>query len=195
LEVSDLELVRSAVAGDDGAFHALVDRHAKALFRVALSLSRNRADAEDLFQETLVAAFRGLKNFAGRSSVKTWLLKILTRQAYKSWTRAKHRRTTLSIDAMDEQRPSNGAADGALTTQGATDDIERRIDVMALLQNLTDPHREVLVLREIQGLSYDEIAEVLGVPRGTVESRLFRARAEFRERFAGVFDETRGRTG
>jgi RNA polymerase sigma-70 factor (ECF subfamily) len=189
LEVSDLELVRSAVAGDDGAFHALVDRHAKALFRAALSLSRNRADAEDLFQETLVAAFRGLKNFAGRSSVKTWLLKILTRQAYKSWTRAKLRRSTLSIDAMEagERQPNGISPDAALATEGATSNIERRIDVMELLQHLTEAHREVLVLREIQGLSYDEIAEVLGVPRGTVESRLFRARAEFRERFSRTF--------
>ena len=188
MEVSDLELVRSAVAGDDAAFHALVDRHAKAMFRVALSMSRNRADAEDLFQETLVAAFRGLKNFAGRSSVKTWLLKILTRQAYKSWARAKHRRATLSIDAMDAERQSSGlTADAGLTTEGAVPAIERRLDVMELLQHLSEPHREVLVLREIQGLSYDEIAEVLDVPRGTVESRLFRARAEFRDRFSGTF--------
>src|SRR5436309_1505087 len=71
LEASDLELLRAAGGGDDGAFHTLVDRHAAALYRVAISMSRNRADAEDLMQETFVGAYRGLKNFAGRSSVKT----------------------------------------------------------------------------------------------------------------------------
>src|SRR5438105_1683209 len=73
----DLELLRAAGDGDDGAFHALVDRHAATLFRVAMSMSKNRADAEDLMQETMVGAYRGLKNFAGRSSVKTWLVQIM----------------------------------------------------------------------------------------------------------------------
>jgi RNA polymerase sigma-70 factor, ECF subfamily len=182
---SDLELVRSAVGGDDGAFHALVDRHARSLFRTALALSRNRDDAEDLTQETLVAAYKGLKNFAGRSSVKTWLTTIMTRQAYKVWRRAKRGGgSPVSIDARprdDGPRPIK--VDDAMVSPSATPLVENRLDVMEILRRLTDPHREVLVLREIQGLSYEEIAAVLGVPRGTVESRLFRARAEFRERY------------
>ena len=182
MEAPDLELVRSAVGGDDGAFHALVDRHAPALFRSALSLSRNRADAEDLLQETLVAAYRGLKNFAGRSSVRTWLLTILTRKAFKSLHRSRHSRNTLSIDAVDGSRNPEDA-DAAMVKYGATTRVEQRLDVMEVLKSLSPPHREVLMLREIQGLSYEEIAAILGVPRGTVDSRLARARAEFRERF------------
>jgi RNA polymerase sigma-70 factor (ECF subfamily) len=185
LEVSDQELVQNAVAGDDEAFHALVDRHAPALFRSALALSRNRADAEDLLQDTLVAAYRGLKNFAGRSSVKTWLVTILTRQGFKALHRSRHRRATLSLNALE----SAGSADGDVEDAGVVHhaspatSVEKKLDVNATLQSMSDLHREVLVLREIQGLSYEEIAAVLKVPRGTVESRLYRARAEFREKF------------
>jgi RNA polymerase sigma-70 factor (ECF subfamily) len=188
LEVPDLDLVRSAVAGDDGAFHALVDRHAKVLFRVALSLSRNRSDAEDLMQETLVAAYRGLKNFEGRSSVKTWFTTIMTRQAYKVWRKSKRggssvksiHATTTNTD--DRERTAEGV-DAAMVVGESTAAVQKRLDVTHVLGRLTDAHRQVLVLREIQGLSYDEIAQALGVPRGTVESRLFRARAEFRQEY------------
>ena len=189
-EASDLELVRSAGGGDDDAFHTLVDRHAGMLFRVAQSLTRNRADAEDLLQETFVGAYRGLKSFAGRSSVKTWLVQILTRQAAKAWHRSRHNRNTRSIDAAPG---GAGGADGAggeeanasfhdpsLSSPSETSAVDRRLDVMTVLKTLSDAHREILVLREIRGLSYEEIAEVLDVPRGTVESRLSRARAEFR---------------
>lgn len=182
MEVSDQELIRSAVAGDDSAFHTLVDRHAPVLFRAALSLSRNRADAEDLLQETFIAAHRGLKQFEGRSSVRTWLQTILTRKSYKARHRSRHQRATLSIDAMDSA-PLPAAADGGMLRGSSSGAVDQRIDVMQVLQTLSDPHRQVLVLREIQGLSYEEIAAALGVPRGTAESRLYRARAEFREKF------------
>src|SRR3954469_13449843 len=73
----DLALVRAAAAGDQSAFHVVMDRHARRLFRIALSLSRSREDAEDICQETFVGAYRGLATFDGRSTVKTWLTKIL----------------------------------------------------------------------------------------------------------------------
>ena len=73
--------------------------------------------------------------------------------------------------------------DAALATRASSAAVDQRIDVMQVLEAMSGPHREVLVLREIRGLSYEEMAQVLGVPRGTVESRLSRARAEFRERF------------
>jgi RNA polymerase sigma-70 factor (ECF subfamily) len=189
-EASDLELVRSAGGGDDDAFHTLVDRHAAMLFRVAQSLTRNRADAEDLLQETFVGAYRGLSSFAGRSSVKTWLVQILTRQAAKAWHRSRHHRSARSIDAAAAGDDGNSgdagvrgyAGDRALSSESPAAAVDRRLDVAAVLKQISAPHREILVLREIRGLSYEEIAQVLEVPRGTVESRLSRARAEFREK-------------
>jgi RNA polymerase sigma-70 factor (ECF subfamily) len=182
LQPTDIELIRSAVGGDNRAFHALVDRHGPALFRSALSLSRNRADAEDLLQDTFIAAHRGLKNFEGRSSVRTWLLRILSRLASKALHRSRHSRAAMSIDAMNNGQ-SDALADAAMARPGPTNAVDQRLDVMQVLRRMSAPHREVLVLRDIQGLSYEQIEEVLGVPRGTVESRIFRARAEFRASF------------
>lgn len=180
MEPSDADLLRAAGRGDAAAFHALVDRHATALFQVAISFSRNRADAEDLVQETLIAAYRGSSGFAGRSAVRTWLVQILARNASRAWRRGRHRRGTLSIDAATAAGGDHH--DAALTTPSAAAGVDHRIDTADILQGLSAVHREVLVMREILGLSYDEIARALSVPRGTVESRLSRARAAFRER-------------
>jgi RNA polymerase sigma-70 factor (ECF subfamily) len=183
LEDPDLALVRLARDGDDQAFHALIDRHARSLFRAALSLSHNRADAEDLMQETMLGAYRGLKNFAGRSSVRSWLLQILTRQGAKAWYRSRHNRATRPLEDSDPHREP-GRPPTAADRPAAS--VDQRLDVIDVLKCLSPAHREVLVLRDVQGLSYQEIAEVIGVPRGTVESRLSRARAEFRRWYEGA---------
>jgi RNA polymerase sigma-70 factor (ECF subfamily) len=176
LEVTDLELVRSAAGGDQGAFHTLMDRHAKGLFRIALSMTRNRADAEEVLQEAFIGAFRGLKKFDARSSVKTWLVAILMRQAAKGWHRARHSRNSVPIEAGDSE---------PLTRTSVATSVEQRMDLMQAIEALPDVYRESLVLRELQGLTYEEIAQVLKVPRGTVESRIFRARSELRARLNG----------
>ena len=130
MEVSDLELLRSAAGGDERAFHTLIDRHAPVMFRAALSLTRNRSDAEDLMQETMVGAYRGLQNFAGRSSVKTWLMQILTRQAAKAWHRTRHERRALTLH---EPRTGMERDDAALTTRSPAASVEVKLDVMAAL--------------------------------------------------------------
>ncbi len=163
-EQDDLDLLRRSAHGSSVAFHALVDRHADRLFRLAVSLVGNSADAEDVLQETLSGAYRSAKNFEGRSSVKTWLTRILVTQA-NVWRRSK--RQAGSIDEHVPGRPS---------------DADAKIDLHEALKQLSQEHREVLLLREFEKLSYEEIAEVLGVPRGTVESRLHRARNELREK-------------
>src|SRR5436309_8825566 len=135
LEDTDLQLLRAAGGGDDGAFHALIDRHAAALFRVAISMSRNRADAEDLMQETMVGAYRGLNNFAGRSSVKTWLLQIMTRQAAKAWHKSRHRRSTMSLQS--EAGEQKARDDAALATRASSLAVEQKIDVMQVLDSMS----------------------------------------------------------
>jgi len=186
-------LAQRAAGGDEKAFHTLIDRHAPAMFRAALSLTRNRSDAEDVMQEAMIGAYRGIRNFAGRSSVKTWLMQILTRQAAKAWHRTRHARSTLTLH---EPQTGQERDDSALTTRSAAASVDTKLDVMAALQKVSEAHREILVLREVRGLSYDEIAEVLKVPRGTVESRLSRARGELRRRLLGRDgDESAGEEG
>jgi len=144
----------------------MVDRYANEMFRLAVSLVGNAADAEDVLQETFAGAFQAMPDFEGRSSVRTWLSRILVKQAAK-WCRRRKVRRTVVLDA---------SAPGPSAEQGL------RMDVLGTLDTLTPEHREVIALREFQGMTYDEMAEVLAVPRGTVESRLFRARQELKDR-------------
>jgi len=181
LQRSDLELVREAAGGDDAAYHELVDRHAAGLMRAAVSLTPTRSDAEDLVQEALIGAFRGLARFDGRSSVKTWLTSILIRQAAKSWRKSKRSRQMRPIHVAGEGQDQQ-IDDPGLRVKSGSERADQRLDLMAVLKTRQPEHREVIVMREFQGLSYQEIAQALGVPRGTIDSRIHRARLEMRER-------------
>ncbi len=166
-DVEDVELAAKAAQGDAAAFHALVDRHSDRLFRIAIALVGNNADAEDVLQETLIGAFRSLKGFQGRASVKTWLTRILMIQA------ARFRRGRRKTEPISESEAAK---------TGGAQSVEAKMDVNAALTELSPEHRQVIVLRELEHLSYEEIAEVLEVPQGTVESRLHRARSALREK-------------
>ncbi len=159
-------------AGDAASFEALVDNHWQHLFRLAYSIVCERSGAEDVVQETFLAAFSRMGSFRGESSVKTWLISILVRQA------ARYRRR----EGIRRHKPLDAAGrdEGSEVAEGA----DARLDLAWALEGLDDGHRDVIVLRELEGLSYDEIAQVLGVPRGTVESRLYRARRALREKLA-----------
>lgn len=171
---TDLELVRRARKGDPSAFHGLVDRYAASLFAMAVSLVGSAADAEDIVQETLAGAFRGIAAFEGRATVKTWLTGILLRQTAAHRRRVARREARfVALQGVADREPGLASPAGAVDT---------RMDVMAAIQSLSPDHRDVVVLRELEGLSYEEMAEVLGIPRGTVESRLFRARRELQGR-------------
>lgn len=178
--LTDATLLQRAKVGDASGFHTLVDRHAPRLFAVAASLLGNAADAEDVIQETFAGAWRGLHRFEGRSSVKTWLTGILVRRV--AMHRRRERRKEGRLRGL-EAAPK--AQLGVPPTDGR---VDARLDVMAAIGRLSPEHRVAVVLRELQGLSYDEMAEVLGVPRGTVESRLHRARRRLQEHLKGYFD-------
>jgi len=176
--------VERARRGDTGVFHEVVDRFAPALYALAVSLVGNAADAEDVVQETFTGAFRGLRRFRQDSSLKTWLTRILCRQ-----TAAHHRRTKRHRDRvirLDETVGPELAATGA-----ATPDV--RMDIDLAIGSLSPEHREVIILREREGMTYNEIAEALGIPRGTVESRLFRARRDLQERLGAYAPDRRAR--
>lgn len=180
MQPSDAELVRKIRAGDESAFQELVSRHADGLYRMACSLLGSASDAEDVLQETFLGAFNRLSAFEGRSTVKTWLVRILLNHASKFRRSRKVRRT----DPLPEQiGPASGDEKYASSSPAAA--VESRVDVNQMLETLSPEHREVIVLRELQQMSYDEIAEALKIPRGTVESRLFRARQELKRRYEG----------
>jgi RNA polymerase sigma-70 factor (ECF subfamily) len=167
---AELDLLRRAARGSAAAFHELVDCHADRLFRLARSLTGQSADAEDVLQETFTGAYRNASTFRGDSSVGTWLTKILVRQVAQ-WKRSRARKGASEIDER-----------GVVSSADHVSGVEARVDLHAALNELSEEHKEVLVLREFEQLSYDEIATVLEIPRGTVESRLHRARNELKER-------------
>jgi len=180
MALPDLELVERARGGDPEAFRELVVRHQRRVYAVALGIVKDRDLAWDVSQEAFVRVHQHLAEFRDEASFSTWIHRITARVA---------------IDVLRKERPSRRsdvadvpesvlkeAAPGVLATALGTDPQEtvlrRELSgcLMDALQQLPDLHRTILVLREMDGLSYEELAERLGIPRGTVMSRLFHAR-------------------
>jgi RNA polymerase sigma-70 factor (ECF subfamily) len=182
-----LERIRGG--GHDGelAFRSLVDRHARYLFAVARSMTPRNEDAEDLVQDTLAAALQALASFRGESQVRTWLVAILVRRAAMMRRTQGRRIRPQSMSVVTDPEPAATSSQGASSRPPGAEAAatDARLDVAKMLEALSDEHRQVIVLRELEGMSYEQIATTLGVPRGTVESRLFRAREELRKRFKG----------
>lgn len=181
---TDLELVAQAQRGNSAAFMEIVNRHTSKMFYLALSLTGNASDAEDILQETLLGAFEGIQGFEGRASVKTWLTRILMNQV------ARHRRYR-EVRSIVQIGPKSEEILKGIAHSGSANDMDIRMDVLNVLQTLPLEYRTVIAMREIQGLAYGEIAEMLGLPVGTVESRLFRARQQLQELLRDYFPKDR----
>ena len=173
MDSSDADLLRRARQGHESAYCEMVDRYGDYLYRLAITLVGNEADAADVLQETFSGAFQHVRKFEGRASVKTWLSRILFRQAARCH-RSRGRHMTVSLENVIES--PTAAHRGGSIRRLPQPDPATRIDILAAIETLPPIHREVIVLRELQGMKYREIADMLDVPRGTVESRLFRAR-------------------
>ena len=182
---SDLELARRAAGGDRCAFHAVVDRHAQSLYRLARGMVWSRHDAEDIVQETFVEALKSIGSFDGRSSLMTWLTRILFRRAGRVWKKNRRARAVLPLETANESPRRHDR----LVSMPATTGVDHKLDLAAVLPTLAPEHRQILLLREMQGMSYAEIASALRVPQGTVESRLHRARRELRDRLKAYWTD------
>ncbi len=190
-EDEDRELVDQARTGDAGAFEALVRRYQGWVFTLALRIMGEPAEAEDMAQEIFLKAYRGLKGFKGASRFSTWLYSIASHHCLnhlQSLRRrpSSYRRAAEHLNATNSDPPVavERVADGAPRADALLEQAELARIVQAELAHLTEDHRIILVLRDIQGLSYEEIAETLGLELGTVRSRLHRARTEMRVRLA-----------
>lgn len=161
------EQLLSRLSADAFAMRMLLERHGAYLYGFARTVTRSESEAEDAVQETLVALLKA--RFHGRSSVRTFLVSILVRQA--AMLRRK-RRGWLRIVPQTED--SAGRDD-------PQHEVDARLDLATLLEKLSPEHREVIVMRELESMSYDEMSQALGVPRGTVESRLHRAREHLKQ--------------
>jgi len=191
LHGTDCDLVERIRRGDEAAFDEMVGRYSGEMFGLAFSLLGNAADAEDVVQQALLGAFQRINSFENRSSLKTWLVSIVVNQSSKA-RRSKRVRRAVSLDsggdaASGEPASVHGGHDPALGVRPPSAAVDSRADVTTMLQTLPPEYRDVIVLRELQRMSYDEIAQSLRIPRGTVESRLFRARRDLRKKFGEYF--------
>jgi RNA polymerase sigma-70 factor, ECF subfamily len=168
----DRELVDRTVAGDLMAFEALVERHRAIVYRVA-ARTVGRDEAEDVSQDAFLRAFHRLPGFRGDAPFRAWLLRITHNVALNQVAR----QLPEPVDTLNPTRET-GDPDRDRMPAESLEGHERRRRLEAKLRLLAAPHRAVLVLRDIEGLTYEEIAEVTGTPLGSVKGRLHRARGE-----------------
>jgi RNA polymerase sigma-70 factor (ECF subfamily) len=167
------------------------ERHGD-VYALLYRLTEDPEEARDLTQETFLQAFRHLASFRGDADLRTWLYRIAVNQARNRWRWWKRRRRdrTVSLDApasesMDAPLSAGLAGDEGLDPERQALARERELALHAALKSLSRPYREVIVLRDIEGLSYEEVASTLDLNVGTVKSRLNRGRTELRRRLEG----------
>jgi len=178
----DSELIAKTLDGDSAAFGRLVLKYQDRLYNTVMHVCGNAEDARDVVQNAFVQSYVKLKTFKGTSAFYTWLYRIAFNEAINI---KRKKRPTLSADRARETSGIEPEDDQAGPHEKMEVD-ERRRQVREAIGTLNDEHRSVLVLREIDGCSYETIAEILDLPVGTVRSRLHRARLQLREELKEV---------
>ena len=193
----DRILIAQAQGGDRAAFRKLVERHQRRAFSIALALVRDENDARELVQDAFLRVYKGLGSFQGGSSFFTWLYRIITnlsidliRKPGRQVGELHEDRAELS-DEQEMDFPFLSRVDGADPA-----DVVRRGEIAGRLQKALDAlppyHRGVIVMREIEGLSYEEMAQAMGVSKGTIMSRLFHARQKLQKALHDCYVEQVG---
>ena len=179
----EAELVTELQGGSDAAFDWLVTHYHAAVFNFIFGMVTDSADAADVTQEVFLKAFRGIRGFRGGSSLKTWLYRIAIREALNHkrwWWRHRRQQTSMDAEAADNQFPLKLEDLGATPfEQFAAQEV--RAVVHQALRAVPEVFRSAVILRDLEGLSYEEVAEVLDVSVGTVKSRILRGRRALRE--------------
>jgi RNA polymerase sigma-70 factor (ECF subfamily) len=185
----DLNLVERARQGDQGAFRELFQRYHRRAYSLAFGVVRNQDDALDVVQDAFIKAHRHLEKFEGNSSFYTWFYRIVMNLSIDHIRKHKRSKHVDFNDALSHEEGDAGASDDALLPRilgqnpgKALMRREIREQITVALAELSDNHRAVLVMRELEGLSYEEMAEVMQCSKGTIMSRLFHARKNMQKR-------------
>ena len=170
-------VIQAVLDGDVNAYEALVKEYEKNVYNLALRMTGNSEDAADMAQEAFIKAYNSLTAFRGDSKFSVWLYRIVSNVCL-DFLRSRSRKQTVSLSSEndDGEEVDLDIADETHSPEQLLDRSLTRDAVRRGLAALPPDHREILLLREIQGLSYEEIADVLGLEAGTVKSRIFRAR-------------------
>jgi len=194
-DASDLSLVRRVQRGDKGAFDALVLKYQHKLVKLVMRYVRNPAEAEDIAQEAFIKAYRALPQFRGDSAFYTWLYRIAINTAKNAVVSRDRSPIEYDLDRnnSDESYDMQGRMKDSETPEGLVLTDEIRTTVNASIEALPEDLRTAIILRELEGLSYEEIAAAMDCPVGTVRSRIFRAREAIDRRLREVFEGGLGR--
>ena len=181
---SDSEHIHATLSGDKEAFGRLVEKYERLVYNISYQIIGSAEDAFDISQETFIKAYKSLGTFRGDCKFSTWLYKICNNTA-NDFIRSKKRKHTVSLTVYDDDDVQDGQLDIA---DNETDRPEAKLEkkerqklVREAIAALSEDHRTVVVLRDIEGYSYDEISEILNLEIGTVKSRLNRARQSIKE--------------
>ena len=191
----DRVLIVQAKSGDRGAFRKLVERHQRRAFAIAVGLVRDENDAREIVQEAFLRVHRSLDSFEGSSSFFTWLYRIVTNLSIDAMRKPSRRES----EALDPELYEDGTEQPLLSRLEGADpvDVVRRGEIRrrigAALDELPPYHRGVILMRELEGMSYEEMAEAMGVSKGTIMSRLFHARRKLQKALADCYEEQVGR--
>jgi RNA polymerase sigma-70 factor (ECF subfamily) len=190
----DRKLIERIVAGDRAAFREIYDRYHTRAYAIALGVVKNPQDARDVVQEAFIKVHRYLQNFQGSSSFYTWLYRIVMNLSIDHIRRTK-RKKNVDYDDRIQRADDEIAGDGAILPrllEGNPGKSALRKELAVALEHALDQlpehHRAVILLREIEGMSYEEMSETLEVPKGTIMSRLFHARRKMQQSLAEYLD-------
>jgi RNA polymerase sigma-70 factor, ECF subfamily len=180
-DADDHHLVKAAQAGDRRAFQALYQRYERKVFAVAYGFLRNQDDALDVLQEAFIKVHRYLPNFEGQSTFYTWLYRIVANLCIDHLRRSGRKRDVEFDDRLRHDGHDEPVANlGSLAALGDPSAAVKNKEILAAVQDslgkLSDKHRAVIVMRELQGLSYADMAKAMNCSKGTIMSRLFHAR-------------------
>ena len=181
-EREDDELVRRLRAGDEAAYEELLSRFQQPVYNLAYRLLNDPGDASDVVQEVFLKIFRNVSHFRRQSSLKTWIYRITVNEAHnqRRWF-FRHRSREVGLDDEPEQIRTRNVPDSERSPFDCTFDREKHELIENALARINPLFREVVVLRDVEDLSYEEIAEVLQISLGTVKSRILRGRDALRE--------------
>jgi len=188
---TETQFIERLKRGDAAAFEVLVAERSGEIYGLLYRLTENSEEARDLTQETFLRAFQSIGHFRGDADLRTWIYRIAINQARNRWRwwRRRRRASTVSLDSVDERgnQPLTGTlpADRGNTPEQETLAHERERVLREALLTLGRAHREAVILRDIEGLSYEEVAATLRISLGTVKSRLARGRSELRRKLEG----------
>ncbi len=192
--LTDKLLVQRAARGDEIAFSELVTRHYRRALRVAFGLLKDRHDAEDVLQDAFARVHARLKDFEGSSAFYTWLYRIVVNLSIDTMRKRRRERRVELEDETARDALRSGDELWPRYRDAGPDDTAERKELAAKLdrafRGLPEIHQAVIVLRELEGFSYEEIAETLGIKKGTVMSRLFHARRGMQANLAGSSPES-----